>query len=260
MQDWERRVLASADLNVFVSAAMRDFYRQQYDLDGTTDAIVPCCVADEQFPDGKPALSVPGLPTKRPILAYLGTMAVWQCGEETLRLFAQLHRRDHRLFFLLLVPESDHPQARVLMARTGLPEASVLLTELPHGQIAAALQRAHAGVLLRRVHSVNRVASPTKFGEYLAAGLPVIMTDGVGDFSGMVAADRLGILLDPAVLDGDDYPSQEIDRIIKFVRRSATRRRQVAEQCRRIVRERLHWNAAAEALIRGYAAMPRIAG
>ena len=37
--------------------------------------------------------------------------------------------------------------------------------------------------------------SPTKVGEYLAAGLPVIVTAGIGDLDEHVAGRRVGVLL-----------------------------------------------------------------
>ena len=44
----------TADLNVFVSDAMNDFYRDRYALNGTPRIIVPCCVAEERFADKRP--------------------------------------------------------------------------------------------------------------------------------------------------------------------------------------------------------------
>jgi glycosyltransferase involved in cell wall biosynthesis len=255
MRDWERRVVAAANLNVFVSEAMKDFYHGQYGLSGAATAIVPCCVADEQFADKNSASFLPGLPLNRPIIAYLGTMAAWQCGEEMIRLFAQLYQRDCQLFFLLLVPHSDHARTHDLMAKAGLPQASVLLTELPHDHVVSALQHAHAGVLLRRADPVNRVSSPTKFAEYLAAGVPVIMTDGIGDFSHMAARQGVGLVIDAAVLERGAYPSADLARIEQFVRDSFQCHHRIASRCSRTAHEHLHWHRAAARLVAGYRAL-----
>src|SRR5206468_3305998 len=102
--------------------------------------------------------------------------------------------------FLLLTPRGDHQKAQQLLLKHRLSDEDVLLAELPHEQVAAALHHVHVGVLLRRKHPVNEVSSPTKFAEYLAAGLPVVMTDHIGDFSALAASNSLGFVLDPAVL------------------------------------------------------------
>jgi len=252
MADWEKQVLAGTDLNVFVSAAMNDYYLKKYGFNDLAHVIIPCCVAEERFPPPEAPASALDLPADRPIVVYLGTLAAWQCGEETIRLFAQWRRYDPRIFFLILAPRGDHKKTREMMARHELPEDAAALTELPHDQVAAALRQAHAGVLLRRADPVNLVSSPTKFGEYLAAGLPVIMTDGIGDFSALAAESGLGLLLDAALLELAEYPPAQIVRLSEFVQESWLWRATVAARCRLAARERLHWDMAAARLSKAY--------
>ena len=175
-----------------------------------------------------------------------------ECGEEMIRLFAHVHRADPQVFFLMLIPQTDHARTRDLMRKHHLTASRVFLAELPHDCVAATLQRAHAGVLLRRAHPVNRVSSPTKFGEYLAAGVPAVMTDGIGDFSGLARRKRVGLVLEPGLLDRDELPPEEISRIIGFVRESLEQRRQVSARCRRVAREYLHWDTASATLLNAY--------
>ena len=56
---------------------------------------------------------------------------------------------------------------------------------------------------------VNNVASPIKVAEYLACGLPVIMTQGIGDYSEDLAREPVGLLLD----ERKDLPEQ----VIQFI-------------------------------------------
>jgi glycosyltransferase involved in cell wall biosynthesis len=251
LEEWERRALADADLNVFVSEAMHDFFLKRYQFSRLPHIVVPSCVADERFPDENTPCAL-SLPTKRSILAYLGTMATWQCGDEMIRLFAQLQRHDPKMFFLLLVPRCDHPKTRHLITKYLLAEDSVLLTELPHEQIAATLQYAHAGVLLRRTHPVNEVSSPTKFGEYLAAGVPVIITDGIGDCSSMAATHRVGLILKSRLLEVQEYLALELSCIVKFIHQSMHQRQQIVTRCRTTAREHLHWNLTTPKLLKAY--------
>jgi glycosyltransferase involved in cell wall biosynthesis len=252
MEDWERRVLREADLNIFVSGSMEDFFVTQYGAFATPRCTVPCCVSDERFPSENAPSPLPSLPANRPVVAYVGTLAAWQCAEEMIRLFAQLRHHDPQTFLLLLAPRNDHQKAHSLLSRHQIPPRDVLVAELPHSQVAAALQRAHGGMLLRRDHPVNQVSSPTKFGEYLAAGLPVIMTDRIGDFSSLAASSGIGIVLEPAVLDADHFPSDDLRRIVDFLRTSMSRRQEIATRCRRTARDLLHWEAAGADLIQAY--------
>ncbi|HRN37811.1 MAG TPA: hypothetical protein PLL18_12975, partial [Flavobacteriales bacterium] len=57
-------------------------------------------------------------------------------------------------------------------------------------------------LLIREDAITNRVASPTKFAEYLACGLPVVISPYIGDFSGEVDRERLGTVYS----EGDAVP------------------------------------------------------
>jgi glycosyltransferase involved in cell wall biosynthesis len=41
----------------------------------------------------------------------------------------------------------------------------------------------------------NKVACPIKIGEYLACGLPVILTKGIGDFDALINQAGIGVLI-----------------------------------------------------------------
>jgi hypothetical protein len=43
---------------------------------------------------------------------------------------------------------------------------------------------------------MNNVASPTKFAEYMLAGLPTIISPGVGDYTEFVTEKKLGFVVD----------------------------------------------------------------
>lgn len=255
MQSWERRALTEADLTILVSKAMHRYFRRTYGLSDMRHVVVPCCVAEERFAQGVSTAAVIRLPPGRLILVYLGTMAAWQCGEEMIRLFAQLHRRNRQFFFLLLMPQADQARTIKWMAQYRLPGHCVRLAELPHSQVTDALQQAHAGVLLRRAHPVNEVSSPTKFGEYLAAGLPIIMTPGIGDFSQMTVDHGIGLVLDSTGVEIQESSAPQLDRIVEFMRETASKREIIAAKCRALAREQLHWDAASTVLATEYQRM-----
>jgi glycosyltransferase involved in cell wall biosynthesis len=66
--------------------------------------------------------------------------------------------------------------------------------------------------------------SPTKFAEYLAAGLPVISTRGIGDIDAQIERERVGVLLDG--FDRDSY-RRALDEI-----RELRRDPSLPERCR----------------------------
>jgi glycosyltransferase involved in cell wall biosynthesis len=82
------------------------------------------------------------------------------------------------------------------------------------------------------VSSFSKIASaPTRFAEYLAAGMPVLVTPGVGDLEQLVEGTGVGV-----VLRGEDRRSVRAaaDAMLALTRDPGT-----SERCRQVARERL---------------------
>jgi len=58
--------------------------------------------------------------------------------------------------------------------------------------VVPSLRLCDFGILIREDTVTNQVASPTKYAEYLKAGLKVIISDNIGDMSAEVSANNLG--------------------------------------------------------------------
>jgi hypothetical protein len=67
---------------------------------------------------------------------------------------------------------------------------------LDHAQVQEALNGCDYGIMVREDTITNRVASPTKFAEYLSSGLRIITSEGLGDFSELVSKEGAGVVLD----------------------------------------------------------------
>ncbi len=65
-----------------------------------------------------------------------------------------------------------------------------------HDEVVEWLSASDAGLALIRQVSSKRGSSPVKVGEYLATGLPVVITSGIGDYSALIEKERLGAVVD----------------------------------------------------------------
>lgn len=68
---------------------------------------------------------------------------------------------------------------------------------LSRDQVSLHLASADIGFMLRDNRILNQSASPVKFGEYLAAGLAIVSSPGVGEVSAFIRNNELGILISP---------------------------------------------------------------
>lgn len=254
MEDAERLLLHACDLNVFVSKVMETHYCKKYDFKTLRHVTVPCCVSDERFP----VLHVEDA-TKMPadgalIFAYAGTMVDWQCGPEMIELFSALHRHDARCRFMLLVPKSDQPKVHEYAERSGLPQEAYNMTEVAHHEVPGRLRQSHVGVLIRKNDPVNVVSSPTKFGEYLAAGLPVLMTDCIGDFSQLVADQSVGFVIPSECLNkqGMLLDQKMLEGLIIFVEQARRERLPIGRKCQMLAKHLLLWENASRNWLDAY--------
>jgi glycosyltransferase involved in cell wall biosynthesis len=179
-----------------VSSRLGSYLTEQYGPSPRGTFVIPCLVDAERFnasmtarAEARGRLGFEG----RVVFLYSGIAAPWQCIPETVAFFERLRRQIPQALLWVLTPDQDALKPHL----SGLPPACVRMEYMPHERLAESLAAADFGFLLRKRCLINRVASPVKFLEYLASGVPVVVGPEVGDYSEMVRADRLGVVLDP---------------------------------------------------------------
>jgi glycosyltransferase involved in cell wall biosynthesis len=249
---WNENIIRNADLNIFVSEAMRDYYISKYDLDNMPSIIIPCCISRDKLADSY--IDSPlKLPDNCPVVGYIGTLAPWQCADEMFMLFGKLHAAGRKLHFCIIAPESDHGRVRQLFKRNGIPKSDFTVAQLEHAQVGSALSRFSGGLLLRRDDTVNRVSSPTKYAEYLAAGVPVIMTGYIGDYSRDTKKYRLGWIVDLPDAEREAFPDEQIAMLLNRLEyHFKVGKKDFRKYCHRYLEEHLDWMSHIELLIRKY--------
>jgi len=101
--------------------------------------------------------------------------------------------RPFRYFFFA----KDKIQQKIILQKTKhLPARVVKVCRLPFHRVAKKLAEMDLGVVLIRP-SFGKIASfPTKAGEFLASGIPILASRGVGDLDRMVIKNHCGIVFD----------------------------------------------------------------
>jgi len=248
----EKNAIRDVDLRIMVSESMNAYYKAKYNLPDQSYQLIPCCVHSGEYEmtwEERVRIRKEKKINNRFVVLYLGTLSVWQWPEAMFNMFSRLHKQMSDCLFYLLIPESDHEQAMEFIQQYQLPENSFILEEVPHSEVGKIIGIADAGVLLREDHPVNRVSSPTKFGEYLAAGLPVILTDGIGDYSDMVHEFKIGINLK---IDGDSFMQDEQEKLLRFLKKVRQNRKEWADRCKQTALETLKWRTYGKKLVSQY--------
>jgi glycosyltransferase involved in cell wall biosynthesis len=188
----ERRAIARADAAVVLTTAAKRLL-----FDGRADPpvhVIPCCVDFERFDNARESRAAVrrsiGL-DEQTVMAYVGKFTGWYMEREMVEFFAAAREEIGDLHFLIM-SQSDHELIVSEFERLDIPPDEYTVTEVAPAEVANMLAAADFGISFIRPTFSKLASSPTKLGEYLAAGLPVVTTRGVGGVDDVVG-DREGI-------------------------------------------------------------------
>jgi glycosyltransferase involved in cell wall biosynthesis len=184
-----------------VSNVLREKMTQEYGVAPEKCFVVPCLADAEKFyfsADSRAqARKRLGL-GQECVLIYPGSVGRWHFLEPTLQFVRNCMELDPRVFFVALTPEVE---ALTSLCAATLPARRFKVLAASHREVPEWLRAADGGLLLRERHPINAVAAPTKFAEYALCGLPVAISDGVGDYSELVQRMDTGVVIrDPLSL------------------------------------------------------------
>jgi glycosyltransferase involved in cell wall biosynthesis len=159
--------------------------------------VIPCCVDTARFDDlaaGRTSYRRARGWDDRLVLTYVGKLGTWYLPDEMARFFRAAHDQDGRFFFQVLT-QSDAALIEQALIREGVGPQDYDIRFATPAELPQILAASDAGLSFIRESYSKRASSPTKVAEYLAAGLPVIASRGIGDCDRMLEDHRLGLVI-----------------------------------------------------------------
>lgn len=238
---WSRQRLAVEGAHgvTAVSEAMLTALEERYGgVVRRNSIVIPCCPEMDLFAAlGKEREAVRrelGL-ADRFVVTYLGSLAWYQMPALSLRMFLAIKQLVPQAHFFAITTQPDAMRREI--DRAGIAPDDATIRSVPPQDVPRLLAAADLGLLLRQEDAVNRVASPVKCGEYLAAGVPVVISRNVGDYSSAVAQSRLGAVVNVAATDN------ELRGMIEpWLEEYLASPELVRERCRAFALEHLNWD------------------
>ena len=205
----EKRIFAATDAVVTLTERIWPIIKEWEGLKDreVEHAVVPCCVdlASFRFDDAMRAKLRAELGLgERLTLVYSGSLDGWYLTEGMADFFAAIVRRQADAHLLWLTVGSRERVQQLMTAR-GISERNFSVHAVAPKDVPAYLSTGDVGIsFIKRCFS-KLASSPTKNGEYLACGLPIVINAGIGD------SDRLAEISGAAILV-DDVNEQNFER------------------------------------------------
>ena len=192
---FERYALRMADQVVVLTERMKMHLIESGLACSERIEVIPCCTDFSRF-DILPQKTEDRAHTvDRFTVVYAGSVTGLYLLKEMGRFFLALRKRRGDAFLHVLT-SSNHRWARAELLDAGLNEKDFEIIAISPAEIPRYLVSADVGLSFRKATFSQTAASPTKVPEYLAAGIPVVSTAGVGDIDELIQSHHIGVLLD----------------------------------------------------------------
>lgn len=170
----EKLALKIARFQFFVSHAMKEHYENKYNLNfGNNFYIMPCYNCEIE----KESFFTPRK-YENNIFTYVGSLAAWQCFEETAVIYKQIEDRLGNTEFLVCTPDVE--KAKIILDKLQVKNSSVQFVK--QQQLSEILKKCKFGFIIREDCPINNVATPTKLSTYMSNGIIPIVSNCIHEY------------------------------------------------------------------------------
>jgi len=193
LEQVERKAILQSDFRIGVSSALVSHWEELFDYQDENHVVIPCTISNFGLKD-KEKVNIEaeraklGIAVQDIVVIYTGSATSWQSFNLLSQFINQQALNSKQIKFILLTPLTD----KVKQIQVKHSKEKVMQFWVHPSEVNKYLFMSDYGLLLREDNVTNRVASPTKMGEYLNAGLPVIISECIGT-SKIIAAKGCGI-------------------------------------------------------------------
>ncbi len=172
-------------------------YRRQVPL-----AVIPCSVDLNLFDPGKIDLEIRNAIKKAAniqegdfVISYLGSIGGWYLTDEMMKFCKVLADKIATAKFLFITPH-QHEIIFEIAGKFGIRRESIIVKHAQRHEVPLFLSLSTYSVFFIKPCYSKQSSSPTKHGEIMAMGIPVITNSGVGDVGEIVKKYNSGFVID----------------------------------------------------------------
>lgn len=229
IDDLEGRAVNETDFRIAVTEKLVDYWHEKYGYTEGKHVVIPCTLNSDFAPrvieeeEKNNARKTLGADNDDVILVYSGSISGWQSFPTVYKYLSPFLKKSpkNKIVFLSKAEENIEKLTQEFPGQ-------IIRKWVNHKEVPEVLAACDMGILIREQSVTNRVAAPTKFAEYLSAGLPVIISENIGDYSAFVRLNNCGIIANGHELPQITKSAYEVrSRMIELVMKNFTKKAQM---------------------------------
>lgn len=180
----EREFLLEADAVVSLTHNAANEIHSWPGMQAVPITVIPCCADLAHYRSGKEGSEAwakkLNIPPDAFVLSYLGSLGTWYLLKEMLEFFKVLREFKPNALFLLITP--DHPESIWKISDAlEIPHDALRIQSAQRQDVPALAALSQLSVFFIKPSFSKKASSPTKMGELMAAGIPLVINNNVGD-------------------------------------------------------------------------------
>lgn len=163
--------------------------------------VIPCCadlnkfnykyISSEAIAIRKQQLHIE--PNQK-VVSYLGSVGTWYMPDEMMQFFAAFQKEVHDAILLFITTEPKD-LIEALAKKHQVPLEAIKVIAAQHHEVPELLSVSNFSLFFIKPLFSKSGSSPTKMGEIMGLGIPLICNAGVGDVDDIVKDTQCGVLL-----------------------------------------------------------------
>jgi glycosyltransferase involved in cell wall biosynthesis len=151
----------------------------------------PAAISKEQTNEVKEQF---GIKPADIIIAYLGSVGGLYLTDEMMHFCKTISNKIPSAKFLFISP-GRHQEIAAAAARYGIPQTKLIIKKAARIEVPLFLSVSHFSVFFIKPCFSRKAQSPTKHGEIMAMGIPIITNRGIGDVEEIILQYNSGIVI-----------------------------------------------------------------
>jgi glycosyltransferase involved in cell wall biosynthesis len=144
--------------------------------------VIPCCTDENLFrkENIKPLRKEIGVKENDFVISYVGSIGTWYMLDEMLDFFKELKKKKAEVKFLFITKDKPH-QIINKAKEKNIDSNSIIIKSSSREMMPSYIGCSNFSIFFILPVFSKKASSPTKMGEIMNLGIPIICNDGVGD-------------------------------------------------------------------------------